>query len=178
MRSTASRRASRSRAPTAVELAIWFSLGGCLFAVAVPAFFRELHASRFAEPVEGLQRIAAGAVAYGQAHPVAEAFPASASLTPPSPPRGRCEVDPPGTWDGATWRALAFRPGPEGARHCFAFAFDSALDPARSTFRAHAHGDLDGDGATSTFEMTGQYAARDPAGPTVNPGMFVDAEVE
>jgi len=155
-----------------------FALVGSLLAVAVPTFAREVHASRFVEPVEGLRRIGMGAIAYAQEHTVGQGFPPSAPLTPATPPRGRCEADPPGLWDSPTWRALDFRPGTEGVAHCFAFAFDRAVSPARSAFRAHAHADLDGDGITSTFEITGQYLDGDPRGPVIDPGMFVDSEVE
>jgi hypothetical protein len=31
---------------------------------------------------------------------------------------------------------------------------------------------------TSSFEVTGQYVEGDPQGPTVDPGMFIDSEVE
>jgi len=31
---------------------------------------------------------------------------------------------------------------------------------------------------TSTFEITGQYLDGDPRGPVIDPGMFVDSEVE
>ncbi|HLK37163.1 MAG TPA: hypothetical protein VKU41_10465 [Polyangiaceae bacterium] len=172
---------TRPRGPrrvTAVELAIGFALGGSLLAVAVPTFAREIHASRLVEPVEGLGRIGAHAVAYAQSRPAARGFPTGAPLTPPVPPRGRCEADPPGTWEHPTWQDLDFRAAPEGAPHCFSFAFDSAASPAKSGFRAHAHADLDGDGLTSTFEITGQYADGDPRGPVIDPGIFVDAEFE
>ncbi len=162
----------------AVEAAIAFALCGSLLAVSVPTFVRSVHASRFAEPVDGLHRIAASAIAYGQAHPVPQAFPPSVPLTPPVPPRGSCEVDPPEIWNRPTWRALDFNPVPAGEAHCFSFAFDSFTSAARSTFRAHAHGDLDGDGLFSTFEVTGQYSDGDPRGPRIDPGMFVDSEVE
>ncbi len=177
-RPLSSRSRARARRFTPVELAIAFALGGSLLAVAVPTFVREVHASRFVEPVGGLQRIGAAAVSYAHAHPVPQAFPPSVPLTPGAPPRGRCEADPPGAWEQPTWRALDFRPVPPDAPHCFAFSFDSGLSPARSTFRAQAHGDLDGDGISSTFEVTGHYAEGDPAGPVVDPGMFVDSEVE
>jgi type IV pilus assembly protein PilA len=159
-------------------LAIAFALGASLLAVGVPTFVRNVHASRFAEPVEGLGRIAASAVAYGRAHPVAQGFPPSAPMTPAVPPRGSCEIDPPEIWSRPTWRALDFSPVPAGEAHCFSFAFDSVTSATRSTFRAHAHGDLDGDGLASTFEVTGQYSEGDPRGPTIDPGMFVDSEVE
>jgi hypothetical protein len=169
---------ARVRRFTALELAIAFSLVGSLLAIAVPTFVSEVHASRLVEPVDGLQRLAASAVSFAAGHPVSQAFPASAPLAPPSPPRGRCEADPPGVWDQPTWQALDFRPAPPDVPHCFAFQFDSALSPSVSTFRATAHGDLDGDGIPSTFEVTGRAAEGDPAGPHVDPGMFVDSEVE
>ncbi len=99
-------------------------------------------------------------------------------MTPSAPPRGRCEADAPGAWDAPTWTALDFRPAPPGTPHCFAFGFDSTLSPARAAFRAYAHGDLDGDGIVSTFEVTGHYVDADPDGPTLDRGMFVDSEVE
>jgi Tfp pilus assembly protein PilE len=49
---------------TPVELAIAIAILGSLLAVAVPAFSRDLHASRLVEPTEGLARIGAAAVAY------------------------------------------------------------------------------------------------------------------
>jgi hypothetical protein len=173
-----SRSRSRGRAFSPVELAIGFALVGSLLAVFVPAFARNVHASRFVEPVQGITQIAQAAVAYAQAHPVAQGFPPSVALTPAVPPRGRCEADPPEMWNRPTWLALGFAPAPPGEPHCFAFGFESALSAARSTFRAHAHGDLDGDGLTSTFEVTGHDVEGDAAGPAVDPGMVVDSEVE
>jgi hypothetical protein len=87
-------------------------------------------------------------------------------------------ADDPGAWDTPTWKALDFRPVPEGAPHCFAFSFASSLSPSVSTFRADAHGDLDGDGIVSTFQLTGRSVDGDPKGPVLDPGMFVDSEVE
>jgi type IV pilus assembly protein PilA len=171
-------RSGRGRRFTPVELAIGFALVGSVLAIAVPSFVREVHASRFVEPVEGLQRIGAAAVGYAGGHPAAQAFPPSAPLTPAAPPRGRCEADPAGAWDHPTWRTFDFRPSPEGAPHCFAFSFDSAPSQSASTFRAQAHGDLDGDGIRSTFEITGRSVEGDARGPHVDPGMFVDDEVE
>ena len=192
---TRTRSRAARRGVTAVEAAVTFAVVGSLLAVAVPAFVRELHASRFVEPVSGVEKISELAVAYAHDRPVITAFPSSAPLTPSAPPRGTREVDPPGAWDQPTWKALGFRPVAEGVPHAFAFAFDSvpgtepaparvdvtgALLPvpgARSTFAAHAHGDLDGDGVTSTFEMHGHCTEGEP-GAIVDPGMLVEAEVE
>ncbi|MCL2725632.1 MAG: hypothetical protein FWD69_14455 [Polyangiaceae bacterium] len=154
---------------TPVELAVGIALFGSVLAVAVPAFVRELHASRFVEPVEGLTRIGKGAVAYAEAH---GRFPDSAPLTPRTPPRGHKEVDPPGTWDGPTWSALGFRPVADGVPHAYAFS----LDGTGNAFVAQAHGDLDGDGILSTFEIRG-YAPLGEA-PLVMPGMYIESELE
>jgi type II secretory pathway pseudopilin PulG len=184
MRVLPSRSRSRGRRLSPIELGIVFALVGSVLAVAVPTFIREVHASRLAEPVDGLKRIGAAALRYALEHPLpataqgGQGFPPSAPLTPPVPPRGRCEIDPPDTWEHPTWRALGFRPVPPGAPHCFAFAFDSAVAPTRATFQAHAHADLDGDGLQSTFQISGQYVAGDPRGPALDPGMVVDSEVE
>jgi hypothetical protein len=156
---------------TPVELAIGVALAGSLAAVAVPAFFRELHASRFVEPTEGLARLGAAAVAYAE---VNGRFPESAPLTPATPPRGTKEADFPGAWEGATWKALAFRPTPEGVPHAYAFSFDSTS--GGSAFVAQARGDLDGDGVLSTFEVRG--IARPGEKPSQVPGMYIEQELE
>jgi hypothetical protein len=168
----------RGRRFGALELSTAFALLGTLLAVTVPTLARDVQVSRLTEPIQGVQRLGVAAISYGRAHPVSQAFPLSAPLTPPRPPRGRCEPDPPEIWEHPTWRALEFLPADLGAPHCFSFAFDSALSPAKSTFRAHAHGDLDGDGLTSSFEVTGQLVDGDPRGPVLDPGIFIDSEVE
>ena len=164
------------RGLSAVEMAVFFAIAGSLLAIAVPAFVRELHASRFVEPVEGLQRIGESALAGADGKTTANAFPGSAPLTPASIPRGTREVDPPGVWDHPTWKALGFRAAPEGIPHAFSFGFDAAPAAARSTFVAHAHADLDGDGVRSTFELRGH--AQDGVPAAIEPGMYVESEVE
>jgi hypothetical protein len=161
---------------TPVELAVGVALLGSIVAVAVPAFIHELHASRFVEPVDGLTRMGAAAVVYAEAN---QRFPDSAPLTPASPPRGKREADPPNMWEGPTWKALAFRPSPEGVPHAYAFSFESTAGGA--AFVAQARGDLDGDGVLSLFEIRG--ATKRGAGgegdkPAVAPGIYVEAELE
>ena len=156
---------------TPVELAIGVALAGSLAAVAVPAFFRELHASRFVEPTEGLARLGASALAFAELN---GRFPDGAPLTPATPPRGTKEADPPGAWDGATWKALAFRPVAEGVPHAYAFSFEST--GAGTAFVEQSRGDLDGDGVLSTFEVRGY--ARPAEKPTLVPGMYVEQELE
>jgi hypothetical protein len=66
---------------------------------------------------------------------------------------------------------------PEGEPHSFAFAFDADRAPGKSTFVAHAHGDLNGNGVTSTFEVHGRAIADEP-GPVLEPGLYIQDEVE
>jgi hypothetical protein len=165
------------RGLTAIEIALTFAIVGSLLAVAAPAFIRDLKSSKLAEPVDGVKAMAERATAYAQAHDVPHAYPPSAPLTPAVIPRGMRVVDPLGTWDHATWKALGFRASPEGVPHAFAFELGTTLAATRSSFVARAHGDLDGDGVTSTFEVTGHDQTGEP-GPTVDPGMVVEAEIE
>jgi len=154
---------------TPIELALAVSLLGCILAVAVPTFVREIHASRFVEPTDGLARLSASAVAFAHSN---SRFPDSAPLTPAVPPRGTKLVDPPGTWDHPTWAALAFRPTPESLPHAYAFSFESTGD----SFVAQARGDLDGDGILSTFEVKG--TTHPGEAPRIEPGMYIAAELE
>jgi len=73
--------------------------------------------------------------------------------------------------DHPTWRALGF--GFDYA-HAFSFEFVSSSSPEGARFRATAHGDLDGDGVVSTFELKARATRRTE----ILPGMYVDREVE
>lgn len=148
------------------------ALAGSVLAVGVPAFVRDLHASRLAEPVEALARLTTHAAAHASARPPREAFPASAPLTPAEVPRGERALDPPGTWSHPTWRALSFE---WTVPHRYAFAVDTRLGEPESRLQARAHGDLDGDGVLSTLRM--EVVARLGAAPTVGP-LEVEREVE
>lgn len=154
---------------TPIELAIGAALVGSIAAVAIPAFVRELHASRFSEPVEALGRMSTGAVHYAeQTHKL----PDSAPLTPPAPARGKRETFPPEIWGHPTWRALSFQAAPDGVPFAFAYSFDA--QPAG--FVARANGDLDGDGVYSTFEVRATATASEPL--KIEPGMYVESELE
>ncbi len=164
-----------ARARSAAELAAIIAVGGSLVAVAVPAFIRNLSFSKLSEPIDGLDRLVTNAVAYAETKPQNISFPPPAPLTPAEVPRGDEAEDPPGAWDHLTWRSLDFR---FDVPHAFAFKFDSALDAQTGVMRfvATAHGDLDGDGVLSTFEVRGERVPGQPA--RVLPGMFIDREVE
>jgi hypothetical protein len=146
-----------------------------VLAVTVPAFFRNLSASKLSEPIDGLDRLVTSAVAYADGRPQEISFPPSAPLTPIQVPRGVRAPDPPEAWEHLTWRSLKFK---FEEPHAFAFKFDSQLEPETQVMRfvATAHGDLDGDGMLSTFEVRGERLPGQPA--RVLPGMYVDREVE
>jgi hypothetical protein len=160
---------------SALELAAIFAVGGSVLAAAVPAFFRNLSASKLSEPIEGLDRMVTSTLSYAERHAQEISFPPSTPLTPAQVPRGVRALDPPEAWEHLTWRSLDFR---FTEPHAFAFKFTSELDPATRVMRftATAHGDLDGDGAVSTFEVRGERVPGQPA--RVLPGMFIDREVE
>jgi type II secretory pathway pseudopilin PulG len=182
--SPASSRADRGF--SSVELAAAFALVGSLVAVAVPTFLRDVKSSRFVEPVDGLTALSTNAAGYATTHAgpatLPLAFPRAVGLTPLVPPHGHLAVDPAGTWSDPTWAALQFPVAgsgfafADGAPHAFSFAFDSTPGSTRSTFKAHAHADLDGDGVLSTFEVSGYDTASE--GAVVTPGMYVEAPLE
>ena len=140
---------------TAVELAVTFAVVGIALrgrGSGVPA---QLHASKLVEPVDGVKAIAEGATSYAKAHDVFHAYPPSAPLTPAAVPRGTRESGPAGSV-GPPFVEGDRVPGHRGggaSRICV--RVDASDGPTRSTFTAIAHGDLDGDGVTSTFEVNG-----------------------
>jgi hypothetical protein len=138
---------------TPVEAALAFALGGSCLAVSIPAFVRNLHASRIAEPLDALQRLSARAQALAEFSPQRSAYPESVPLTPAKVPRGELVTDPPGTWDHPSWRILDFA---ITTPHAYSFEFTSKNAEEASTFDAQAHGDLDGDGVLSTLEVSGE----------------------
>lgn len=180
---------ARTRGITAVETAVAIALGGSVLAVAVPAFVHNLSFSRLDEATQGLARLGGNAVVNAAGKSCDAAFPASAPLTPATVPRGQPAVDPdPDPWQLPTWRALDFRAAPAGVAHSFSFDFDRVdaattngaaqakpPDHEKSAFVAQAHGDLDGDGATSTFEVRGTCEHGESK---LAAGMYVEAETE
>jgi len=160
------------RSLTPVEAAVAVAVLGSVLATALPTFVHNLHASALVEPIDGLGRIASRATALAASRPLENAYPASVGLTPATVPPGQRVTDPPTTWDQATWRELEFA---FTVPHAFSFGFDSKNAPDLSTFRAFAHGDLDGDGSLSTFEIGGEMRAGGE--PTTGP-MDMNRELE
>jgi hypothetical protein len=137
------------RSLSLLEGAVGFAVAGSVLAVGVPAFFRDLHASRLVEPMSGLARISSAAAASAQREPVLSAYPPSAALTP----AGTALRDPPGTWEHPTWASLEFG---FSTPHRYSFEFESECRSKRSRYRATARGDLDGDGQLSEFSVQGE----------------------
>ncbi|MDX2053761.1 MAG: hypothetical protein SFV15_15270 [Polyangiaceae bacterium] len=172
------------RSFSVLEWALGVSVGGSVLAVVLPTFLKNVHASRVNEPVESLNRIAQRATALAAGRSIESAYPESVPLTPAKVPRGEAVVDPPGTWDHPTWRRLNFG---FSVPHSYSFSFESqspqvsgdgaAAQAPRdyATFVARAFGDLDGDGALSTFEISGE--SRQGQTPLIRP-LVVHREVE
>jgi hypothetical protein len=143
---------------TPLEAVFIVAVGSSVLCAAVPAFVRNVRASRLAEPVDGLQKIASRASALAAGRPTQFAYPPSTGMTPSRVPAGTTQLDPEGTWDHPTWRILGFRfTNP----HAFAFTFESQCSAEESRFTAMANGDLDGDGLLSTFEIRGEVKSGD-----------------
>lgn len=168
-------RRNHERGVTLVEGAIGVSLVASLLAIFIPTYVQGLHGSRFVEATHGLDHIGAHAVAGAKGKAPTEAFPEAAPLTPAAVPRGAPAVDEAGTWEKPTWIALDFHPVPYGTPHSFAFSFSTRVDGDVASFVAQAHGDLDGDGVTSTFEIRGSASGGEGK---LEPGMYVEAELE
>ena len=167
----------RERGLRLIETRALVSVCGTLLAIVVPAVIKNVAFSHFAEAVDGVNVLGRNALAYAQAHPQGPRFPKSVGVTPVVPARGKPAIDPPGTWDDATFRALDFAPlGDAELPHSYSFAFEAQAAPAAGGFAATAHGDLDGDGVTSTFELKGGIGANGEA--ALFPGMRVDSKLE
>lgn len=141
----------RSLSP--VEAALCVAVGGSVLAIGVPAFVRDLHASRLVEPMDGLNRIAAAAAAHAVEREKGPAYPESAPRTPSTVPVGNPAPDPAAAWDHPTWVALGFS---FTRAHSYSFEFESERRGRRSKYVAAAHGDLDGDGQLSQFSIRGE----------------------
>ncbi len=154
------------RGLTVVEAAAAFAVLGVALAAIGPACVRSVRLARTAEATESLKQLSDATVASLSSG----GSLASAPLTPAIVPRGEQQLDPSGTWNHATWRALHF--GFEEP-HWYAYRVD--VDATTGSVRLVAHGDLDGDGVTSTFL---REVERTPAGPVAREGVVTSAELE
>jgi len=139
------------RSLTPVEAALCVAVCGSVLAVGIPAFVRDLHASRLVEPIDGLNRIAGAAAAHVAGEP--NRYPDSAPRTPRDVPAGAPALDPPGVWEHPTWVSLGLA---FDIPHSYSFEFDSERRGRRAKYVAVAQGDLDGDGQLSEFSIRGE----------------------
>ena len=160
------------RSVSTLQLALLVALLGSLVAAFVPTFVSNIHASRFAEPLDGLNHLATQAQMYAAGLPSTEAYPPTVERTPAEVPTGQSKVDPPGTWSHPTWRLLNFsQEGP----HYYSFEFESHANDTGAHYVARAFGDLDGDGELSHFEI---YGETQPGGEPQTFALRIDREVE
>lgn len=145
------------------EICVIISVAGALLAVFVPAFLREVRASKVAEAGEMLGALHRGAAAYyaSTQHTPGGArthcLPDAAGPWPATPTVDARTADPSGTPGAPTWRALEFAPT-RPLRYAYTFAPSSAgcgvtpRDAHDAVVVLTAEGDLDGDGTRSHFE--------------------------
>ncbi len=138
---------------TSVQLALLFAIFGSVLAVFVPTFIKNLHASRLAEPLDGLDHLATWATVQAAGFPTELAYPLSVGRTPEQVPAGQAVRDPEGAWSHPTWKLLGFK---KDAPHHYSFEFESFNSDQGSHFTARSFGDLDGDGELSRFELFGE----------------------
>lgn len=141
------------RTPSPVEAALVFAVGATVLLVGVPAFFRDLKASRLVEAMDGLEKISVNAASLAEGKSLEEAYPQTVSWTPEAVPAGEPAADAPGTWDHPTWKALQFG---FSRSHFYSFQFKSSRTKKTARYRAQARGDLDGDGQVSNFSIRGE----------------------
>jgi|JI6StandDraft_1071083.scaffolds.fasta_scaffold253023_2 prepilin-type N-terminal cleavage/methylation domain-containing protein len=136
---------------TLVELMIVVVILGVLSAVALPAFSRYVRRSRTVEAVTNIQRIFAAQLTYNnEIHERGNSGNfVNAPATPSTAPTSGKYPSNVGLWISvAEWNELGF-----AMENSHYFQYESPGNTAG--FTATAHGDLDGDGAVSTFSRGG-----------------------
>jgi len=154
---------------TLLETAVLISIGGIVLASAIPAFLREVRASKISEAgthLGDMHRAAAAYYATGAGHSGGRrgCIPDAAGPAPPKPSPDAIEIDFGGdsTPGHTTWQAIGFLPQ-RAVRYRY-----SLENPAGSQCAPHAapvtltfvaEGDLDDDGVLSRFERSASNAA-------------------
>ncbi len=143
---------------------------GIAAAVAVPAFMKYTRRAKGAEATALLQRMREAVVVWGDKEcarlgkrcSAQFSFPASVGLTPAQPAcdGGRSVAQPvdPKAWEHPTWKLLGVRPD---APTLWQYEFRSEGKGANATFTLRAVADLDCDGETGSYEISGYL---DPEG--------------
>ncbi len=162
-----SQSAHRTRGFTWIELMNFVSLAAILGALAMYALGRYVRHAKTAEAIGSVQAIAQAAAGYyngsdasqptGAPEVAARAmrhFPPPSRTSVPVDPadvRGRRYQSTLADWSASPWRELHFSiPQPQ----CYAYSFDLNGTGAQASATAVAHGDLNGDGVTSTYSLS------------------------
>jgi hypothetical protein len=116
-----------------------------LAAAAIGGFRQYMMASKTAEARSNVGAIAMGLSSYAEQH---GKFPASAPAVPKDAPKAQPYQSSPSDWAAPSWKAIQFN---LDAPQRYSYAFNTAKDGRSTT--VVAHGDLNGDGKPSTFEL-------------------------
>jgi prepilin-type N-terminal cleavage/methylation domain-containing protein len=156
---------------TLIELMIVVAIIGILAAVAIPMFMDSMKKAKKSEALVQLDKIGKRA---GEEYVTNATFPtAAAPITPASPcctqnsnNKRKCAVVP-ADWATPEWRALDFSLDKE-------FFFQYGYTPGANSFQAIARGDLDCDGITIDYVMSGVANAGIPSTSVTEPAPNLD----
>lgn len=150
---------------TLVELMIVVSIIGVLAALAIYGVSQYLKHAKTAEATSNLGAIETGArqqyqretpfgSTAGASQLFVHTFCPSAPLTPTTVPKAEKITAPATSWNHEGWRCLKFA---INSPQYYSYKFDgNSSTGTAARYTAIANGDLDGNGATSTFELVGR----------------------
>ena len=166
---------------TLIELMIVVAILGILAAVAIPAFLKYIKRSKTGEATMNLRKMFDSSVTYFSSEHTTEGgailrseFPATQDVTPTSVSDNK-QTTAPSVWDTSdTWQALNFAVT-DPAYYMYQYDDTGNGLTNAAKFTAQAYGDLDGDGAHSTFLRTGSIDAMEVRG---GAGVYINDELE